>query len=176
MPTTYEPADKQTAGLIAQVRKEHHPDLEGAGVTVSALFAQKFDKDGDELPALKKAGYPVAAMIQVTSLADRARGLRDAKLTICHYAWERLPEASRLALIDHELTHLQIVFDKDGALDHDDLGRPKLKTRPHDYELTGFVEVAQRHGEAAVEVRALKAFRQEQLPLFWPNGAGAFAG
>lgn len=169
MGKTYEPVDPETEALIAKVRKEHHCVLENCGVTIGALFVAKESKEGDAQPALRRHGFPVAAQIQITSLADRVRGVADAKLTIDRFVWDRLPAASRLALIDHELAHL-LTVDGDDEQGRDDIGRPKLRIRPHDYELTGFTDVAERHGEASMEVRSLRAFRHEQLPLFCPDG------
>jgi len=170
MPKTYEIADANTRELIEAVRGQHHPSLQSHGVTIGGLFVSSENKDGEEMPALKHRGFPVAAQIQITSLADRTRGVADAKLTIDRFVWARLPDASKRALLDHELAHLLIATDKHGAPKFDDIGRPKLKIRPHDWELNGFVDVAERHGEAAMEMRALRAFRHEQLPLFCPNG------
>jgi hypothetical protein len=153
--------------LIARVINEHHGDLAKAGVTVHVLMATNENKAGEPIAALKQRGYPIAAQIQITSLADRNRGIADAKLTIDEFAWDRLPDASRIALLDHELEHLSLVYDsKTGQLKHDDLGRPKLRTRPHDFEVGFFNTAAQRHGAAAVEVQALRAFRCEQVELF----------
>lgn len=152
MAITYEEAPDDVLDLIHQVMIAHHADLHLVGVTVSAVMASKEEGD-DAVPALKTRGQVIAAKIQITSLVDRARGLADAKLTICQYTWDRMPPATRLALLDHELTHLELVRDKDEQPVYDDRGRPKLKTRHHDWELTGFVEVAARHREASVEVR-----------------------
>jgi hypothetical protein len=34
----------------------------------------------------------------------------------------------------------------------DDLGRPKLEIRPHDFQIGGFRSIAVRHGDNALEV------------------------
>jgi hypothetical protein len=171
MSKTYEVVDRETDALIAKVLRTHHEELHREGVTIGGLFVTHEDKHGMPQPAIKNRGYPIAAQIQITSLSDRVRGLADAKLTIDHFFWDKLPEASKLALIDHEVTHLILAMDDDGPK-RDDFGRPMLKIRPHDWELTGFVDVVERHGEAAVEMRSLRAFRHEQLSLFCPDGLG----
>lgn len=166
MGTTYSESP-HIHGLAMDVMKQYHGKLLEAGVTVGVLLASDEDEDGFNQPALKRSGYPAAAKVQIASLADRARGIADVKLVVDEYAWEQLPEASRLALLDHELEHVVLVFDnKTGELKRDDLGRPKLKIQPHDFEVGVFISVAERHREAAVEVRELKRFRSEQMDLF----------
>ncbi len=61
------------------------------------------------------------------------------------------------ALIDHELSHLGPCIDgKTGLPKHDDLGRPKLKTRLGDWNAgDGFKEVVARHGDYAAEFENL---------------------
>lgn len=161
--TTYQAADGTVADLVQRVMREHHPALADTGVTVSVVMAAKETEEEGAVPALKRNGLDIAAKIQVASLVDRARGLPDTKLTVDQFAWDRLAERSRIALIDHELEHLQLVGETD------DLGRPKLKLRPHDWELTGFARVVERHGEAALESQQVARFRAdfaEQLSLW----------
>jgi hypothetical protein len=57
---------------------------------------------------------------------------------------EVLDEKKRLAILDHELCHAQVVEDEEGntATDHD--GRPKWRVRKHDLE--EFREIVARHG------------------------------
>ncbi len=177
MGTTYEACGGAVDALIATTIKAHHPDLHRLEATVAAVFVVKVDKEGTPQVGLKRNGLPAAAKIQVTPLADRAREMADAKLTICQYAWARLNENQRLALIDHELQHLELkpTEDEDGApVEVDDLGRPRLKLRPHDWELAGFQAVVERHGENALEALQIQRFRAdfgEQLAL-WPAKKG----
>jgi hypothetical protein len=168
MGKTYEPAGKDVVALIVMMTDKHHSDLTENGVTVGALFCTSLDANGEAKPSLKRHGHAVAAQIQITSLADRARGLPDAKLTIDTAAWYSLPENARLALIDHELEHLRLDVDNKGQPMADDIGRPKLKIRYHDWELGGFAAIVERHGESAVESMEIKRVRAqyEQLSLF----------
>jgi hypothetical protein len=159
--TSYEACGPEVGKLILKVMKQYHSALEAAEVTIHAVFAFKSDKAGEPLPAIKKDGHVVVAKIQITPLSDRARGVADAKLTIDRHEWDHISESRKVALLDHEITHLKL---KDGELD--DLGRPKLKARHHDWHLTGFTSVAERHGEAAVEVREM---------IRWQEDYGQFA-
>jgi predicted metallopeptidase len=55
---------------------------------------------------------------------------------IAHEPWQGLTERQRVALVDHELCHLDVELT--------DKGETKLATRGHDLE--EFVEVVRRHG------------------------------
>ena len=160
----YEKAPREVVEAVDAVIEEYHPDLKDAGVTIQVLFAHLYNKDGDAEPAMRTRGQMVLAKIAITNLQDRTRGIPDAKLIIDReYGWQRLSESRRAALIDHELTHLNLTLDSDGVVKTDDRGRPKLHTRHHDWELTGFEEVVERHGEAALEISQM-AHWQEQYP------------
>jgi hypothetical protein len=175
MSTSYTICGKDVAEMIKAVMDTHHAELSNAGVTVHAIFAHSYDKEsGDAIVALKTRGQSVAAKIGITSLEDRTRGAADSKLTIDAYTWERLSESRRMALLDHELTHLRLKLDEDEALKLDDLGRPQLKIRHHDWEITGFQEVVERHGEASIEALQFSRFQDEygQLMLFDPKTLG----
>src|SRR6185437_13224275 len=163
MATGYDKVPIEVTEMVAEMMHEHHPELEAAGVTVQTLFAFKYDDEtGAPEPAMKTRGQTVLAKISITNLQDRVRGIADAKLVIDRaFGWERISNGRRQALIDHELTHLNLTTDADGMTKLDDCRRPKLHMRHHDWELTGFAEVCERHGEAAVEVHEILRWQEE---------------
>lgn len=183
MAKTYSKASEEVVDVVAEVRAKWHPVLEQLGVTVDVLFVDEYDDDLDKsTQALKVGGYACAASIAKTSLRHRALGYADALLTIDTYSWQKLGEAQRVALLDHELTHLQVVGDPNGVVwadpegrlmlapRFDDLGRPKLKLRLHDYKVEGFREVVVRHREWSIErlqVAASKDPMTGQLAWEW---------
>lgn len=159
---TYSPAPDATA-CIDRIQTEHHAELDG--VTVSALFV--FDTEATE-PVLKHQGYPAAAVVRITPIRDRAQGLTDAGIVVDRSVWMTLSQPQRDALIDHELTHLTRVLDKDtGSPTCDVLDRPKLAMRRHDHQFGWFDEVAQRHGEASAEVRQAKRLMDSSAQLYF---------
>ena len=175
MGKTYHPAGDGVDWLVKQVMENNHPDLHREGVTVGTL--RVFSDDG---APLKSKGYPAIADIKPTSLEDRVRGLPDAKLRLDGSAWGDMTPEARTALIDHELTHLELVCDKEtGDPVRDDHGRPRLKSRPHDWEIGGFDEVVRRHGDHAPELRALRAaenrLSQKRFDFDQPDGGGVKA-
>lgn len=160
----YLSATPEVGAMVREVMEAHHPRLIEAGVTVSAWMA---------LGGLKHQGYAAAGIIKKNGVLDRMEGKADATMKLCAEQWEELDDASRRALIDHELTHLdpviesyvtegpekgQPIYETDGA------GRPVLKIRLHDWQLGGFAEVVERHGEAALDKqefrRACERFKQ----------------
>lgn len=170
MPKTYTKCSTDIRDIIDDVMKAYHGDLHREHVTIEALYVENIKKKtGEQLVALKKDGMAVAAQIKITPLDQRVLGHADAKLTIDTLAWTRLSANSKRALIDHEIQHLALARDKKrGFVKYDDHGRPQLKIRPHDWELTGFSSVVERHGESAVEAIAIRRFSADfhQLGLF----------
>jgi len=167
----FEKCPPEVDELLEEVVSKVHPRLREAEVTFGCVFARNEDEKGNIKPAVKRHGVPASAMIAITSAEDRTRGLEDAKLTIDAHIWNRMKPDERRALLDHELTHIIV----DGE-ETDDLGRPKLKSRPHDWEIWGFAEIVQRHGRNAPEFRAAEKLMEDygQL-LLWPKptaGAG----
>lgn len=178
MSTTYREAGDLIKALADKVMQQSHPELVKDHVTISTIIASRESEEEGDMVALRLHGLPVAAKTSITSLADRARGIADAKLMIDNYAWSRLSDARKLALLDHELEHLALRTIKPTKKNHyasgtkfDDLGRPCLKIRPHDWEITGFQAVAERHGDSSIEAMQFAAFRDEhgQLNMFGPS-------
>lgn len=178
MGTTYERAGKGIEAMVQRAVETYHPELQKEGVSIDVTVARRESKKEGDCHALKRNGYLIDAKIQITSLQDRSRGIADAKLTIDAFEWDRSTDRRRVALIDHELEHLDLVPirpTKKNAFatgnKRDDLGRPCLRSRPHDWELTGFKDVAERHGEHSHEAIQFVNFRAEyaQLNLFAPG-------
>ncbi len=153
MSTTYSLATEYDLphGIMKEVREKWHQRLDDAKVTIGILFAA--NEDG---APIKHGKYKAYASIQVLPLKLRALGCPDALLLIDSSEWQDLSDESREALIDHELCHIDIV-EKDSPdggvkLQRDDLGRPKLRTVPGDWNGgDGFKDVILRHGDDAIE-------------------------
>lgn len=165
MSVTYLDVPDDVPALASLILSEFHPELAEANVTLGYLFA--FNKKG---AAIKLHGYPCQATIKVNSYKDRKQGKPDATIEIDGANWYDKTEDEKLAILDHEITHLIVVHDrKTGLMKVDDLGRPKLKLRLHDYQLGGFRAVAERHGQAAPEVQQVANWRDRfgQMLMEW---------
>lgn len=155
------------ATTIERMQAEYHPDLED--VTIAGLFA--FDTESS-LPVLKHQGYAAGAVVRITVLKDRALGVADAQIVVDRAGWLALSARQRNALIDHELTHLEVKTDEEeGAEDavpvYDALGRPRLVMRKHDHQFGWFDEVAKRHGQASPEVRQARVLMESSGQLYF---------
>ncbi len=153
MPTTYEKARPDVHQLVKEVQKEFHTELSQNGVNVGVIFARN-----SEGAAVKKSGYPVAGKISVVSLKDRCEKDYEAEMVIDVSWWTESTTKHHRALIDHELSHLELVEDpEEGGFKTDDQGRPCLKIRNGDwYAGDGFKSVVERHGDYAVEIACLR--------------------
>jgi hypothetical protein len=152
MSTTYtKPTETDwSLSLLKSVMDECHPSLALMGVRVGVLFA--YNSDG---PAVKHAGYAALAKIKNVPLKDRVTKGYDAELLIDEQEWKDLSKDQQAALLDHELSHLRLVtkeVEKREVVQIDDIGRPKLKTVPGDWNAgDGFKDVVARRGEDAIE-------------------------
>jgi len=166
MTKTYQQADQTILDSITEIIREHHTLLDASDATFEVLFVSDIDKDGEIHQALACHGYPAAATVKIHSLPLRALGLGDFLITVDAATWASLSTAERTALLDHELCHVEAI-ENDGDFEHDDLGRPKLRLRKHDWQLGGFVGIAKRHHNRALEVQAVKRCKTEGGQFFW---------
>lgn len=152
--------------------ENYHGPLSEAGVKVKVLLAHPpVDEAGDATgPALKVNGYEAIARIKILGLEDRVSYGFDAKMAIDSDKWDESSDEERAAVLDHELTHLELAVDDQGGVKRDDAGRPKLRMRKHDFQVGWFYNVAHRHGNASIEVRQCRQlldsddYRQCMLP------------
>lgn len=164
-------ARAETTELVADVMQQYHGDLLQNDVTVGVLMAEAsegepvLDARGRPVPMLKHQGYAAAATIKVTPYKQRVLGTEDAVLTIDALLWNYLKPEERIALVDHELTHLELQRDDEDQVKLDDQGRPKLKLRLHDHQIGVFDSVIRRHGNASLDLQAVRvvteAYRQQ---------------
>jgi hypothetical protein len=150
---------------------EHKPLLD-ARVTVDMVFAYgKRDEKTDKLKsfAMVRNGNRVLGMARKISLKQRALGRGDAEIALDADWWKEATEPQRASLLDHELHHLGVSLTKSFAVNRDDLGRPKLYLRPHDYDFGWFAIIAKRHGSSAGEVQQAKTIADEHGQYFWPE-------
>jgi hypothetical protein len=156
----------ETVDLLEQVKAEHHQHLNDANVTIGLRMVQ--DTQFPMIPMMLHQGYPAAAIVRITPLEKRAFGMPDATITVDYAVWIKLSDESRAALIDHELEHLGVVYEKDSIKPKlDSRGRPKLRIQLHDIVVGGFRAIIARHGRHALEathVRSINnALRQQSF-------------
>lgn len=150
---------------------ESHQPLLDAKVTIDFVFAYS-DKDEDTGKplnnALSKNGCKALGICRKIPPKDRAMGRADAEISLDGDWWEEATDAEQRALLDHELHHIQVKIDKRGLV-RDDLGRPVLDMRKHDYEFGWFKVVAARHGNHSMERTQARQMMCDAGQYFWPE-------
>lgn len=168
---TYRQAGYEAESILQDLMSRHYPDLTEAGVTVAVLFAHapRNETTGEPKgPALTHANWPAAALVKVNSQKDRVEGKSDATILLDGDQWPDWSDGRKAAVIDHELYHLEVQRDQEGGIKLDDANRPKLKIRPHDWQLSGFAAIAERHGQDAFEVEAARLLKDKHGQLLFP--------
>jgi Putative phage metallopeptidase len=153
--TTFEHQPPDLVEVLDQALN-YHQELRDADVRVLTLRARAFDALEQPEAAIKLAGCPCLAKIRVYNHKMRVLTGFDAEVVVDGHRWDELTPEQRVALLDHELTHLRVMNDEAGEVKLDDLGRPRLRTMPDDFMLTGFYDVIRRHGESANEARSVQ--------------------
>jgi hypothetical protein len=171
--STYTKADESVTELANEImcaHESHRPKLD-AKIRIDYLFAHPAeDADGKPTgPALRHHGCRALAITRKVSLRDRTKGNGDAEISLDVNWWNTAGHKERAALLDHELTHIDIAHSKSGAVKSDDLGRPVLKLKPHDYEFGWFTVIASRHGEHSQERIQAAQMMEEGGQCFWPE-------
>ena len=161
MPIFFDLPDPRTLSVLEEVMNTYHPHLVKAKVNVGIVVCRKEDKEG-----FSKESFPPAyARIRPTSRKNRLHCPHDATIELCHFHWESMDTQRQRALLDHELTHL-LVREKEGQPILDDLGRPLLRMRKDEIELTAFTEVIERHGKSALDWASISsAYNKAQTAL-----------
>jgi hypothetical protein len=150
MTAIYTRCPKEVRDMVLTLVAEHHPLIEEAGVTFDLLFYED-----DHGKGLKHHGYLAAAIVRNVPVKDRAKGCADIEIVIDAEGWELWSDAQRRAILDHEITHVELVL-KRGQVQSDAAKRPKTRLRLHDWQIGGFADVARRHRAASVEVYQAK--------------------
>ncbi len=171
--------DKVTGSLLETIQRTQQiyhsrmlePTIAMSVAVESFLVYGPRNKDGDQTgPAISIQGRDAYACIRISKLEERVAGRGDAIMWIDGDNVRQWEEETLVAIIDHELTHLELATDpKTEQIQLDDSGRVKLKMRQHDFQVGWFDEVAERHAAASIEVQqatALANVRQMYFPGF----------
>ncbi len=152
------------------VEYETHKPLLDARIKIDFVFAYA-DKDENDMPtnnALTKNGVKALGIARKIPLKDRALGRGDVEVAIDGDWWKDVSESHQKALLDHELHHFSVKIDNRGIV-KDDLGRPVIKMRKHDWEFGFFNIIAQRHGDFSQERIQAKRMMDEAGQFYWPD-------
>lgn len=151
----YKRAD-EVAEIGAEIMEAHHPHL--LGVRVAFVFMDKTPKSkGKEVlgRAKKISGLPAFLSLGPDTLPDfyADQPFDFFVIEISEEVWERLTAKGQRALVDHELSHLEIEEDDEGGVN--------LAVVGHD--VTEFEAVLRRHGLWNDSVKDFVEVGAEQL-------------
>ncbi len=169
----YRQAPQEDVDLLARVLEDYHAELKDAGVRIGLLHAhaRRDEETGEPLgPALKHHGYPAAAIVRIKSQRDRVAGSPDAVVEVDGDRWPDWTPQEKAALLDHELQHLSLARGKEGEILVDDCFRPKLKMRPHDFQLGIFEAVIDRHGINSLDAQGYRDLHRVMFQKTFPWG------
>ena len=170
MPVILEIPGTDVSELVTELIDQFHPHLRDVDVTFEFLSVTREKDDDGEFAGdhpLKLHGYPCAAIVKINAYKLRVQGHADVLITINGEEWETLSRDEQRALMDHELTHVELKTDAEGNLSRDDLGRPKLKMRLHDHQFGWFDAVVRRHGKASIEHQQAETFVTATWEQMW---------
>ena len=148
----------------------HKPILD-ARVTIDFVFAFADIDEQTQQPignAITHHGCKALGLCRKIPLKDRAMGRADAEISLDGQWWESATDAERRALLDHELHHVSVKVDKRGLV-RDDLGRPVINLRKHDYEFGWFKVIAERNGRSSLERQQAAEMMLDAGQYFWPS-------
>ena len=167
--TTYSNATNDAATLLSELMQAHYPKLVEVELRVGLLFAcATRDKNGEPKgPAVKHNGWPAAATVRIVNHKDRVAGLPDVQIVVDGDKWSEWEEKTQRATLHHELEHIELQYDQEGNLKTDDCFRPKVKLRPHDFQLGWFHNIIEKYERHAFEAQALfEAAKQWHQQMF----------
>lgn len=153
------------------VEYETHKPLLDAKVKIDLVFAypEYDEKTGDPIgDALKHHGIKALGITRKIGLKDRAKGHGDAEICLDGEWWKDASYKEKAALLDHELHHISVKIDKRGIV-RDDIGRPAIALRKHDFQIGWFKIIAERHGEFSQERMQAKSAMDNMGQYFWPS-------
>ena len=150
---------------------DSHKPLIDARVKIDFVFAYGDEDEKGRIlnDALRKNGCKALGIARKIPLKDRALGRGDAEIAIDGNWWDFATREEQRALLDHELHHFAIKLDKSKRPMFDDLGRPVITLRPHDFEFGWFKVIAERHGIASQERAQAKVMMDNAGQCFWPG-------
>lgn len=163
---------KEVNALAAEIlcEFETHQPLLDARVNIDYVFAFADVDETTGQPtgnALSHNGCKALGICRKIALKDRALGRADAEISLDGDWWNEANEKERRALLDHELHHIMVKMDKRGLV-RDDLGRPVIVLRKHDYEFGWFKCIAARHEDRSMERMQATQMMSDAGQYFWP--------
>jgi len=130
------PETKSVYSMMKRIRKKYHHETRKARIALAWRIALKPDKDG----------HLILGLCQRTSDLLKEFAAYDFVILLNKEVWQdkEFTDEKKRALIDHELCHCGVQYNKKGKQKKDERGRYCFRTRKHDVE--EFRDIVKRHG------------------------------
>jgi hypothetical protein len=144
--------------LLTELVSAHHTDI--AGARIALAWALNWNPDAD--------GRVKLGMCKRASDLDRELAAFDFVILLRRSFWldQRVTDAQRAALLDHELTHATVKLDKHGEPARDSRDRLIYRTRRHDLE--EFHSIVERYGMWTSDIERFAAALRKSKEPFTP--------
>lgn len=157
----FEDATPAEYELLMGVRSTYHPTLNNVRpapeIKIGLIFVSGFNSDDELEPCLKVHGTPALGCTRLITGKHRVFNPNDAEICVDRYFWDNTTQDKQRALLDHELEHIVVRTDAQGTQMIDAAtGRIKLRLKPDDWAITGFLSTVRRFGQDANEVVAIQ--------------------
>jgi hypothetical protein len=169
---TFQRCPPAIKAMADEILREHesHQQVVSAKVEIDYVFAFADVNDAGVTinNALTHHGSRALGICKKIALKERVLGRGDVEIALDGRWWQEASEAECRAVLDHELHHIEVKVDLNGVC-RDDIGRPLIKLRKHDYDVGWFNIIAQRHGTASIEAKQAKQIMDEMGQYYWPE-------
>jgi hypothetical protein len=168
MPNVYSVAPADVQKRVNRIRKKSYSFLDKAKVKIDVLFVTP--QEEDDADPITQWGTPQPGKTRVIAQRDRGAGRGDAEIVLDARWYGEVSAAHQDAIIDRQLAFLAVKTDQEGDICLDGNGRPKLTMRKPDHMFAWFDDVAERHGDASVEVeQAQSLLGTKSGQLYFPE-------
>lgn len=150
---SFEQANTTELEMLAKAIGIYNKPINDYQVVVGFIkcFAVDPDNEDDYQPSLKKNGIPVIALTKPVSTKDRIIKKYDVEIVVDGNRWNELNDDLRLAVLDHEVSSIIVMLDKEGNVSRDTSERPKVKIKKDNLMFSGSSDTLARHGENSQE-------------------------
>jgi len=163
-PTIEDGVQEQLNRVLREVPDHQKIVLSAVRIDLLLAFADRDEKTGEPTNwAMTQHGVQAFAITKKIGLDNRVKGMGDVEIRIDGDWWGNATDEAQRALLDHELTHIAVRGKTD------DIGRPLILLRPHDFEFGWFTAVAQRNGSHSQECYQARMIMDEKGKAYWPD-------
>ncbi len=170
---TFQKCDESVHQMAREILCEFpsHKPLLDARLKIDFVFAfgdrdEQGNVTGD---ALKLRGQKCLGVARKIKLKDRVLGRGDVEVSLDGDWWADASVEDQRALLDHELHHFVVETDSNGKAITDDITRPKVSMRKHDFEFGWFAIIAERHGKHSQECQQAKLMADAAGQFLFPG-------